>query len=46
MKAYGFYLNAEELILSKQFNNLKEADEFCRANYPRQYWNIEIRKIQ
>jgi hypothetical protein len=46
MKAYGFYLNAEKLILAKEFNNLRESDSYCKENYPSIYWNIEIRKIQ
>ena len=44
MKTYGFYLNAEKLIFTGQFENGTLADEYCKKNY-RNYWNIEIKKI-
>ena len=43
MKTYNFYLNAETLILTKDFYSLKEADLYCKENYSN-YWNIEILK--
>jgi hypothetical protein len=44
MKTFGFYLNAEKLIFTGQFENLNQADEYCKNNYTN-YWNIEIKKI-
>ena len=44
MKTYGFYLNAEKLIFTGQFENLTTASEYCKNNYTN-YWCIEIKKI-
>ena len=43
MKKFEFYLNAETLILTKEFTSLEEASRFCKLNYSN-YWNIEIKR--
>ncbi len=43
MTKFNFYQNAEKLILTKEFSNMKEADKYVKENF-QNYWNIEIRK--
>jgi hypothetical protein len=45
MKKYAFYLNAEKLIFKASFENIIQAQEYCKDHFPEKYWNIEIRKI-
>jgi hypothetical protein len=44
MNTYGFYLNAEKLIFTGQFENRNAASEYCKNNYTN-YWNISIKKV-